>query len=108
MMRNVRKISRRYYVRQIMACMLVCFLLLGMPVQIALAATPVVGSYDPTKASISQTTNETIVELLGEQAIINWDNFNTAEKELLQFFRDNGMSSFAVLNRVSGGETLFD
>ena len=48
-MGNIRRISKKYYVRQIVACMLVYFMLLGMPVQVALAvgtlnAESVIGS----------------------------------------------------------------
>jgi filamentous hemagglutinin family protein len=87
---------------------MVYLMLFGLPAQIVMAATPIVGSYDPSDTAISQTANTTTVNLLAEQAIINWKNFNTIDGELLEFLRNNGLSSFAVLNRVSGGATQFN
>jgi len=107
-MANVRRFMKKYGVRQFMAYFLVCQMLFGLPAQMVRAATPIVGSYDPSTAGISQTTNTTTVNLLAEQAIINWDNFNTDPGELFEFLRNNGISPFAVLNKVSGGATLFE
>ena len=91
-----------------MAYFIVFQMLFGLPAQIVMAATPIVGSYDPSTAAISQTPNTTTVNLLADQAIINWDNFDTVPTELLEFLRNNGLSSFAVLNKVSGGATMFE
>jgi len=39
-MENVRKISKKYYLRQVMACWLVFWMALGLPVQMARGVTP--------------------------------------------------------------------
>ena len=36
-MENVRKISKKYYLRQIVACWLVCYMFFGIPAQVAMA-----------------------------------------------------------------------
>ncbi|MHC4719946.1 MAG: two-partner secretion domain-containing protein, partial [Planctomycetota bacterium] len=105
-MKKTSGISRKYYIRQILACWLACLMFFGMPVQVALA-----GPKNPKvvrgKAGIGQNGNTTTVNMRSGRAVINWDSLNTNSKEILQFLKANG--GFAVLNRVmKGGATQFD
>ncbi|MHC4359935.1 MAG: filamentous hemagglutinin N-terminal domain-containing protein [Planctomycetota bacterium] len=105
-MQKVRKISKKYYLRQIMACWLVCFMVFGLPVQIAMA-TPSNPNVVAGTAGVGQSGNTTTVNMGTAQAVINWDSLNTSSSEILQFLKAGG--SFAVLNRViQGGATQFD
>ncbi|MHC4310490.1 MAG: hypothetical protein ACYSSN_11130, partial [Planctomycetota bacterium] len=111
-MRDVRRISKKYYLRQIMACMLIYFMLLGMPVQIALGTSnPQQVAGDPIKEILGVGTNKTEV-FMGDsgQAVINWDSLDRLlSTDELNFLRESGLG-FAVLNRVigEGGATQFN
>ncbi|MHC4791460.1 MAG: filamentous hemagglutinin N-terminal domain-containing protein, partial [Planctomycetota bacterium] len=105
-MRKARKISKKYYLRQIAACWLVCFIVFGLQVQIAMA-TPSNPNVVAGTAGVGQSGNTTTVNMGAAQAVINWDSLNTSSSEILQFLKAGG--SFAVLNRVvQGGATQFD
>ena len=112
-MGNFRRISKKYCVRQIVACLLVYFMLLGMPVQIALAGigdgvtpyTKIAG--DPTIVAPGGNADAGIT-LNNSQTIINWNNFNTIDTQTVTFLESIGGNP-AVLNRVIGiGATQFD
>ncbi len=105
-MKKASRTSRKYYIRQILACSLACLMFFGMPVQVALA-----GPKNPKvvrgRAGIGQNGNTTTVNMRSGRAVINWDSLNTNSKEILRFLKTNG--GFAVLNRVvKGGATQFD
>ncbi|MHC4573687.1 MAG: two-partner secretion domain-containing protein, partial [Planctomycetota bacterium] len=103
-MEKVRKISRQYYCRQIVACFLVSCLFFNVP---AAFATPTGPDVVAGSASVGQAGSTTTVTMGSAQAIINWDSLNTGSSEILQFLKDAG--GFAVLNRVmQGGATRFD
>ncbi|MCP4263517.1 MAG: filamentous hemagglutinin N-terminal domain-containing protein [Planctomycetes bacterium] len=106
MMGKLRKMSKTYYLRQIVACLLVYCMILGIPLQVARATVSnpdvVAGS-----AGISQTGNTTTVSMGSDRAVINWDSLDTTSNEVLEFLKATG--NFAVLNRVvQGGLTQFD
>ncbi|MFC1739162.1 hypothetical protein ACFL1G_08950 [Planctomycetota bacterium] len=105
-MKNVRRISKKYYLRQIVACFLIGYMLFGIPVQIA-NATPSGSDVVAGSAGVTQGGNTTTVDMLSDRAVINWDCLDTMQNEVLQFIKDGG--SFAVLNRVLQGDgTQFD
>ena len=105
-MEKVRKISKKYYLKQIVVWWLVCWMTFGLPVQIA-QATPNNPNVVAGTAGVGQSGNTTTVNMGSAQAVINWDSLNTSSNEILQFLKAGG--SFAVLNRVvQGGSTQFD
>ncbi|MHC4338201.1 MAG: filamentous hemagglutinin N-terminal domain-containing protein, partial [Planctomycetota bacterium] len=105
-MESLRKISRRYYGRQIVACWLASLMLFGLPVQLAMA-TPTNPDVVAGGATVDQSGNTTTVNMISGEAVINWDSLNTYSSEVLQFLKAQG--GFAVLNRVvQGGATQFD
>ena len=107
-MGNIRRISKKYYVRQIVTCMLVYFMLLGMPVQIALAGIGDGGWTTPEGTplidALGGTANANIT-LNDLQTIINWNNFDTIDTQSVTFLQ-NILGNPAVLNRVTGGLAL--
>ena len=105
-MKTIRKISKRYYVRQMLSCFLVCYMLFGMPVRMA-QATPTNPNVVAGSAGINQAGNTTTVNMNTSKAVINWDSLDTMQSEVLQFIKASG--NFAALNRVmQGGATHFD
>jgi len=88
-----------------MACLLIYFMMLGMPVQIALAGigdgswTTPVGN--PTIDAPGGTADAKIT-LNDLQTIINWYNFNTVDGQLVNFLKSIAGNP-AVLNRITGG-----
>jgi filamentous hemagglutinin family protein len=105
-MKAASRISKKYHIRQILACWLACLMFFGIPVQVALA-----GPKNPKvvagRAGIGQKGNATTVNMRSSRAVINWDSLNTSSSEILQFLKASG--GFAVLNRVvKGGATQFN
>ena len=110
MMGKLRKISTMYYLRQIVACLLVSCMFFNPA--IALAAPPpsnpqqvagvTIDGYDGLGSDITKV-------LMGDssRAVINWDSLDTLSDQELHFLKAGG--NFAVLNRViDGGATQFD
>jgi filamentous hemagglutinin family protein len=109
MMEKLRKISKTYYLRQIVACLMVYCVLLGIPAQVALAVNPGnlvnIPSGPGSVNFIGSVPGNTVVNVQSNKAIINWSNFDTIPGELISFLRG---TDFAVLNRVVyGGPTNF-
>ncbi|MGD8786050.1 MAG: filamentous hemagglutinin N-terminal domain-containing protein, partial [Phycisphaerales bacterium] len=105
-MEKLRRISKTYYLRQIVACLLVYCIFLGVPAQVALA-TPANPDVVAGSAGVNQSGNTTTVNMISANAVINWDSLNTSASEVLEFLKASG--NFAVLNRVmQGGATQFD
>ncbi len=105
-MGKLKRISKTYYLRQIVACLLVYCMLWAIPVQVAMG-TPTGADVVAGSAGIGQTGNTTTVTMGSAQAVINWNSLNTSSNEVLQFLKASG--GFAVLNRViQGGATQFD
>jgi len=107
-MEKVRKISKKYYLRQIIACWLVCWMGLGLPLQVAraidqrLPSDPVVvpggggvGSFDYSPEG------QLHIRDVAHQTIIEWGSFNIGTDALTEFHQI-GVDP-AVLNRITGG-----
>jgi len=107
-MKPLRGVSRKYYVRQVIACWMMCFMLLWMvPTRIAMAdpnpapgtlpsgLTGAVGLDTP-----SIVGNDMIINQTAAQAIGNWHNFDIGAGASVTFVQPS--SSSAVLNRVTG------
>jgi len=110
-MEKVRKVVKRYYLRQIMTYWLVCWLFFGLPAQVAMAA-PSGGSWQVGTGTIDYgPATDVIVNQL--ESVIEWGSLDTAMGESLTFSQLAGLSNSAVLNRVVGVEgpplaTFFD
>ena len=103
-MNFLKSFSRRWYCKQIAACFL-ANLMFFFPVVVS--ATPTNPDVVAGSASVGAAGNVTTVEMITDQAVINWDSLDTSSNEVLQFLKDSG--NFAVLNRVmQGGATHFD
>ena len=113
MMGKLRKMSKMYYLRQIVSCLLVYCILLAVPAQIAMA-TPNGGTWVEGTGTIIDGVQNSTVTVNQVQSIINWDNLNTIgtpliDRETLTFLQNTGVTNAAVLNRVIAGDaTLFN
>ncbi|MHC4641111.1 MAG: two-partner secretion domain-containing protein, partial [Planctomycetota bacterium] len=107
-MRNVRKISKKYYVRQIVACLMVYLMLLNPAIVLANIGE---GGWDVVEGDAKITgggSADAFIQMLSDRAVINWDSFDTDAGQLVQFLKETG--NFAVLNRIigEGGPTSFN
>ncbi|MBN2456708.1 MAG: filamentous hemagglutinin N-terminal domain-containing protein [Sedimentisphaerales bacterium] len=111
-MKKLRRFSREYYFRQIMACCLVSFMVFGIPARVAMAApaNPVVpqGTIDAAGNTHNLGQNSNLYTTNG--TIINWDTFNISDgpRESVTFHQYNTgatalSSDSAVLNRITTG-----
>lgn len=106
-METMRRISKRYYLRQMVIWALVNVMFFGLPFGAFAISGP--GGYEVQGGaadivSPGGNANATI-DLLTDSAVIGWDNFNTIGGQSVTFDKE-GMN-FAVLNRISGGATSF-
>ncbi|MBS0359729.1 MAG: filamentous hemagglutinin N-terminal domain-containing protein, partial [Proteobacteria bacterium] len=78
-------------------------LVVGMSVFIPglACATPTGGTVVGGAASISQSGNTTTINQTSQNAVINWQSFNTNQNETAQFIQPNASS--AALNRIMNG-----
>jgi filamentous hemagglutinin family protein len=109
----MRNISKQYYLRQIVACWLVCCMLFVIPAQVAMAVeNPAAGAlpsgvidrtgidapvYDFTPGSERMDMTQTAGE-----AIVNWENFDIGSSATVEFHQPGATA--AVLNRVHNGD----
>ncbi|MBN1806161.1 MAG: filamentous hemagglutinin N-terminal domain-containing protein, partial [Sedimentisphaerales bacterium] len=109
-MEKLRKVIKKYYLRQIMTYWLVCWMLFGLPAQVAMALPS--GGVVSGEAGGANITNPnastTQIEVLTGQTIIDWAGFDTLSDEVVNFLQAQGLSNSAVLNRIlSGSPTSF-
>jgi filamentous hemagglutinin family protein len=110
-MANVRRISRKYYLRQITACFLVWCMMFVIPARVAMADIGT-GGWDVVQGSADITAPgggaDALIQMLSDRAVINWQDFDTDVGQLVQFLKESG--NFAVLNRIigEGGATQFN
>ncbi len=96
-MRNVRRISNKYYIRQIMACFLSTCLFFG-PAVYAGPENPSVAQGPVTFQQVGNTWNITQDTA---NAIVNYSKFNVGSSEIINFLHSNpGFTDFAILNRI--------
>ncbi len=105
-MRQLRSLPRKYYVRQVIACWMMCFMLLGMtPVRIAKADLPpgqLPAGWEVVTGSVGgfdySTTNELHIRNIANGTIIKWNGgFNIGSSAWTEFQLIN--SGASVLNR---------
>ncbi|MHC4110878.1 MAG: filamentous hemagglutinin N-terminal domain-containing protein [Planctomycetota bacterium] len=101
-MGNIRKISKKYYLRQIVSCMLVYFMFFN-PALVYATSNPVQVAGD-TIAGVTGAGTDLTEVLMGDssRAVINWDSLDTLSTQELHFLKTTG--NFAVLNRVILGD----
>ena len=103
-MEKVRKIVKKYYLRQIMTYWLACWMFFGLPAQIAMAAPPMnAGNIVPTSQTagvdfLNPIGSDITTVLAPHQAIIEYSNFNVDALKTLHF--DQTLATDAVLNRI--------
>ncbi|MHC4336690.1 MAG: beta strand repeat-containing protein, partial [Planctomycetota bacterium] len=105
-MERARKISRKYYLRQIMACWLSCWMLFGIPVQVVMANPNPVPNTAPSSTNVISNTvplnwtgdgglNPSIDTAAGNN-IIGWNNFDIGSNGSVTFTQNGGW----ILNNV--------
>ena len=103
MMENVRKISKRYYVRQIVACWLVYLMAFGLPLRVAMAEVVMTsnptGTITVTPLGVGTTQDMTATH----GAIGNFSDFDIAATHIVDCVQPTDMSQ--ALFRVSGNGT---
>src|SRR5271157_2708568 len=65
------------------------------------SAAPLGPSYDHSQVSITQSNGQTVVDQSTNRAIINWQSFDLAGNESIQFSQPGPQA--ATLNRVTAG-----
>jgi filamentous hemagglutinin family protein len=106
-MKKLRKISEKYYLRQIVIYWVMWSTLLTLtPVRVAMAHTPVVS--DAGGATVTQSVpNLTDVLVNQQETYMVWSNFNTTAAETVAF-RDGALSGTKVFSDITGGQTHFN
>ncbi|MHC4467483.1 MAG: filamentous hemagglutinin N-terminal domain-containing protein, partial [Planctomycetota bacterium] len=113
-MKVIRKISKKYYIRHIVACFLVAYMLLGVPVRIAMAnpdpgaaAFPTGGNVvtGPGTATINPIVDNTLnITDVANGAVIEWNTFDIGSDAAVNFGQVN--TSAWVLNNVLATDSL--
>jgi filamentous hemagglutinin family protein len=113
-MKAIRKIVRTYYIRHIVACFLAAYMLLGIPVRIALAnpnpasdALPTGGNVvtGPGTATINPVVGNTLsISDVANGAVIEWDTFDIGSDSAVNFSQVN--AGAWVLNNVQATDAL--
>jgi len=114
-MKTIRKISKEYYVRQIMASWLAFYMLffLAVPVRVTMA-TPEGGVFTVGEGVINPVVGgDTTVVVNQAASVIEWGSpdsgglggIDTSPSESLSFSQIDGLSNSAVLNRIMSGNT---
>jgi filamentous hemagglutinin family protein len=110
-MKSLRKFSKIYYVRQIVACFLVCYMSFGIPVQVAMAETPPAPGALPGEGNVISNSwgadipdmfidvNPNLRQVISPDSlnnIIEWNNFDIDQGKTLSFTQNGGW----MLNNV--------
>jgi len=104
-MNGIMKVSKRYYLRQVAACVLACCMFFNASVVLAVDwsdASVAAGSASQVPGSIPGVY--TGIGVGSDRAVINWSGggIDAVSGETLEFMR-RGDQAFAVLNRVING-----
>ncbi len=108
-MKKVRKITREYYLRQIVACWLVTCMLFAVPAQVAMALDTRLPTGEvvlPGGGGVSEFdrtsfANQLHIRDVADQTIIEWDTFDIGSSALTEFHQLS--DDAAVLNRITTG-----
>ncbi len=106
-MKSVRKLTRRYYGRQVVASVMVCLMLFGMPTQVILADTSPAPTAVPTPGDVTGSTTpldwtgsaglDAVIDTATGNQIIEWSNFDIGSDASVTFLQNGGF----ILNNVS-------
>jgi len=107
MMEKLRKISTMYYLKQIVACLLVYCILLAVPMQVALATPAPADGVGPSVGLYTATAGSASVDLPGTTttidaphgSIFDWQNFDIGYGHTVNHV-DYGIDA-AVLHRIN-------
>ncbi len=116
-MEAMRKVSKEYYIRQIIACYMVCLMTFGIPLQVVMA-NPAPGNTDiPTPGDLgagntavldwtgSDLTNSTnpsaIIGTATGNNVIGWNNFDIGSNASVTFTQGGGW----ILNNINPTDT---
>jgi len=114
-MKRVMRILKARYSRQVIIYLLICCLVLNTWLPAVLATpsgvSPIQGSF-----SVGTNGNTTVVNVLTDRTIINWESLDTLGgaadvRETLAFTQNSygtPLTNSAVLNRISGPATQFN
>ncbi|MBN2180876.1 MAG: cadherin-like domain-containing protein [Sedimentisphaerales bacterium] len=108
-MKSFVKITKKYYLRKSIICLLTYCVLFytSVPAAMALDEANVISS---TGATFAQMGDNSIINT-NNGAVINWSNFDTSSTQTVTFnqYIDGSLNpNSAVLNRISGAATQFD
>jgi len=120
-MKRLIRILKARYSRKVIIYLLICCLVLNTSLPVVLAtpsgASPGGGGFS-IQYGVGQYENTTLVNVLSDRTIINWDSLDTlggsvGVRETLAFTQDgfNGspaLTNSAVLNRIYGDATQFN
>jgi filamentous hemagglutinin family protein len=105
MMKELRKISNKYYLRQIVSCWLMCYMLFcfGIPARVAMAVDAVPGMIEGQNvtygsANFSTGVNTATITTGGAQTIIEYNKFNINGGWTVHFAQPSDTA--ATLNRI--------
>jgi len=111
-MKTVRRISKRYYLRQIIACFLTCYMVLGMPLQVAMADPDPVAGVAPNSGNVISNTvpmdwtgSDGVNQQIGTAAgnnVIAWNNFDIGAGASVTFTQSGGW----ILNNVQAADGM--
>jgi len=106
-MGKLRKMSKTYYLRQIMACLLVYCILLAVPMQIALAnpdpppgvgPSTGVGDWIATPGGAANTVGNTTIITANNGTVFDWKNFDIGFGHTVEHIM---LPTDAVLHRIN-------
>ena len=101
-MEKVRKVVKKYYLRQIITYWLACWMFFGLPAQVAMAAMNagnIVSTSQTTGVDFLNPSGSDITTVIApHQAIIEYSDFNVDALKTLHF--DQALATDAVLNRI--------
>ena len=109
-MKKLRKISKYYYVRQIVACWLIFCMLVIMPARVAMAIETPLPDALPDGIIDSIGINTPVIDNINDimditqtasEAIVNWNTFDIGSDATVNFLQPG--TDAAVLNRVHDG-----
>ena len=113
-MEELRKISKKYYLRQVVACWLVLYMSFGMPVQIAMAnpnpgadAHPSTGAggYTATLGGTAGTAGNTTIITAPNGSIFYWNNFDIGSNHTVNVLQGINDATLSKVNAVDGMAT---
>jgi len=109
-MKVVKRISKRYYFRQVVACWLALYMFFGIPVQIAMAnpnpgpdAHP--SGWTTTSTGSAGTAGNTTTITAPNGSIFYWDNFDIGSNHIVNVLQGINDATLSKVNAADGMAT---